>query len=114
MEHKAIVSISGKKGPFENVKNALAALDLTSLKGKRVMIKPNMGRAATFGHGYNTHPQAIAGIIEMVKVIDTTTVNSNSWAQSLLEYSGATDFVDETNSTLGESAKNITSATDIL
>ena len=67
MKHKAIVSISGKKGPFENVKNALAALDLTPLKGKRVMIKPNMGRAATFGHGYNTHPQAIAGIIEMVK-----------------------------------------------
>ena len=46
MEHKAIVSISGKKGPFENVKNALAALDLTPLKGKRVMIKPNIGRAA--------------------------------------------------------------------
>ena len=67
MEHKAIVSISGKKGPFENVKNALAALDLTPLKGKRVMIKPNIGRAATFGRGYNTHPQAIAAIVEMAK-----------------------------------------------
>ena len=67
MKHRAIVSISGKQGPFENVKNALAALDLTPLEGKSIMIKPNIGRAATIGRGYNTHPQAIAGVVEMAK-----------------------------------------------
>ena len=34
----------------------------------------------------------------------------SNW-QNAFQYSGATDFVDETNSTLGASAKNITSAT---
>lgn len=65
MERSKIISITGKKGPFENVKNALSALDLSPLKGKSVMVKPNLGRAATFGRGYNTHPQAIAGVVEM-------------------------------------------------
>lgn len=65
MNHKPIVSISGKQGPFDNVRNAMAAIDLTPLRGKSVMVKPNIGRAATYGRGYNTHPQAIAGVVEM-------------------------------------------------
>ncbi|MBN2524468.1 MAG: DUF362 domain-containing protein [Bacteroidales bacterium] len=64
---KPIVSIAGKQGPFENVKKALSALDLGIIKGKSVLIKPNIGRAATVGRGYNTHPQTIAGVIEMMK-----------------------------------------------
>lgn len=64
---KPIVSIAGKQGPFENVKKVLSALDLSILKGKSVLIKPNIGREASIGRGYNTHPQAIAGVIEMMQ-----------------------------------------------
>lgn len=67
MNHREIVSISGKSGAFKNVKQALAALDLSAIKGKRVLIKPNIGRAASIGRGYNTHPDAIAGVVEMMQ-----------------------------------------------
>lgn len=67
MKKKAIVSIAGKQGPFENVKNALNQLDLTKINGKSVLIKPNIGRSARPEQGYNTHPQAIAGAIEILK-----------------------------------------------
>ncbi len=64
---KAIISIAGKQGPFQNVIKALSALDLGTIKGKSVLIKPNIGRAASIGRGYNTHPQAIAGVIEAMQ-----------------------------------------------
>lgn len=67
MHKKSIVSISGKKGPFENVVSVLSQLDLSVVKGKRVLIKPNVGRAAKPEHGYNTHPEAVAAVIEMVR-----------------------------------------------
>jgi uncharacterized protein (DUF362 family) len=67
MKSKEIVSITGKNGPLENVKNALAGIDLRSISGKSVLIKPNLGRAARPEQGYNTHPQAIAGVIEIMK-----------------------------------------------
>jgi uncharacterized protein (DUF362 family) len=61
------VSISFKKGPFENVKAALSALDLDRIRGASVLIKPNIGRAAHPGQGINTHPRAIAGAVEVLK-----------------------------------------------
>ena len=67
MYKKPIVSIAGKKGPFENIKNALQNIDLSRIKDKRVLIKPNIGRAAKPEHGYNTHPQAVAACIEVFK-----------------------------------------------
>lgn len=66
--HKRIkVGIAGRKGPFENTISALSCLDLSIIKDKRVLIKPNVGRAAKPEHGYNTHPEAVAAVIEMVK-----------------------------------------------
>ena len=67
MKKKPLVSIAGKKGPFENVKNALQQLDLSSIKDKSVLIKPNVGRAAAPEHGYNTHPKAVAAVIEVLQ-----------------------------------------------
>lgn len=64
MISKPIVSIAGKQGPFLNVMEALSKLDLSSLKGKRILIKPNVGRIAPPDSGYNTHPEAVAAIIE--------------------------------------------------
>jgi uncharacterized protein (DUF362 family) len=67
MKNRPIVSIAGKQGPFMNVINALENIDLSHLKGKSVLIKPNIGRSAKPEHGYNTHPQAVAAVIETVK-----------------------------------------------
>lgn len=66
--HKRIeVGIAGKKGPFENIISALSQIDLSIVKDKRVLIKPNVGRAAKPEHGYNTHPEAVAAVIEMMR-----------------------------------------------
>jgi uncharacterized protein (DUF362 family) len=67
MERDIIVSIAGKQGALNNAKNALSALDLEKLRGKSVLIKPNIGRAATVGRGYNTHPLTVAGVVEIMK-----------------------------------------------
>ncbi|MBN1927736.1 MAG: DUF362 domain-containing protein [Prolixibacteraceae bacterium] len=70
MKGKPVVSVSAQSGPFENVRNALSQLDLSSLKGKRILIKPNVGRIAPPEYGYNTHPQAVAAIIETLREIE--------------------------------------------
>lgn len=67
MHKKIKVGVAGKKGPFENVINALSQIDLSVVEGKRVLIKPNCGRAAKPEHGYNTHPEAIAAVIEVIQ-----------------------------------------------
>ena len=64
---KPIVSVAGKQGPYLNVINALNQLDLSSLKNKRILIKPNVGRIAPPESGYNTHPEAVAGVIEVLR-----------------------------------------------
>jgi uncharacterized protein (DUF362 family) len=64
MKSRPIVSVASKNGPFENVRNALQQLDLSPLKNKRILIKPNVGRIAPPEVGYNTHPEAVAAIIE--------------------------------------------------
>jgi len=50
-----------------NVINVLEKIDLSHIKDKSVLIKPNIGRAARPEHGYNTHPQAVAAVIEAVR-----------------------------------------------
>ncbi len=69
MKRDDLVSVAGKEGPFENVKKALSRLDLRPLKDKKVLIKPNIGRSAFPGRGYNTHPQAIAAVLETMREI---------------------------------------------
>lgn len=63
------VCITGKQGPKLNIKTALQLLDISSLSGKRVLIKPNVGRAVKPGKGYNTHPEAVAGVIEALQEV---------------------------------------------
>ena len=62
---KPLVSIAGKQGPFNNVINVLKPIDLSFAKNKSVLLKPNLGRAAKAEHGYNTHPQTLAALIEV-------------------------------------------------
>jgi uncharacterized protein (DUF362 family) len=67
MTIKDTVSIAARQGPFNNIITALEKIDLSWIKDKSVLIKPNIGRAARPEQGYNTHPQAIAAMIEISK-----------------------------------------------
>ena len=60
--NKRNVAISYKNGPFINAKKALSALNLQRIKGSKVLIKPNIGRAAHPGQGINTYPDTVAGV----------------------------------------------------
>jgi len=61
------VSVAGREGPFHNVRQALSKLTLDHFRNARVLVKPNIGRSATPGRGYNTHPQAIAAVLEVMR-----------------------------------------------
>lgn len=53
--------------PYENTRRALGHVDLSPVSGKRVLLKPNAGRAAALGKGITTHPQVIAAAIDAFK-----------------------------------------------
>ncbi|MBN2547208.1 MAG: DUF362 domain-containing protein [Spirochaetes bacterium] len=61
------IFVESGNGPLLNAKRALSALDLSKIKNKKVLIKPNIGRLVAPEKGINTHPQAIAGVIEALK-----------------------------------------------
>jgi uncharacterized protein (DUF362 family) len=61
------VGIAFGRGALVNVRTALSLLDLSNIKGKSVLVKPNTGRAAHPGQGINTDPGAVAGAIEILK-----------------------------------------------
>ena len=68
MKHDNKVIITHGKGPFKNAKEALGSLDLNFLKGKSILIKPNIGRSTSKEKmGINAHPEAIAGAIEVLQ-----------------------------------------------
>ena len=45
---------------------ALEAISLPPLEGRRVLVKPNVGRATPPGLGITTHPEVVAAVIEFV------------------------------------------------
>jgi uncharacterized protein (DUF362 family) len=51
-------------GPYANARRALASVDLGAVRGKRVLLKPNVGRVAPPGSGIVTHPQVVAAAID--------------------------------------------------
>lgn len=75
MNRKDLVSVAGKLGPFENVRTAMQRLDLSVLRGNKVLVKPNIGRSASPGRGYNTHPDAIAGVVQTLLDSDAASVS---------------------------------------
>ena len=58
------VHVAGGNGPYDNTRAALAQVDLSPARGKRVLLKPNVGRVAPPEAGIVTHPQVIAGAID--------------------------------------------------
>lgn len=58
------VYCASSAGPYNNTRKALANLDLSCVKNKRVLLKPNAGRCAKPGSGITTHPQVVAAAID--------------------------------------------------
>ncbi len=58
------VHVAGGKGPYENTHAALAQVDLSPARGRRVLLKPNIGRVAPPESGITTHPQVVAAAID--------------------------------------------------
>jgi uncharacterized protein (DUF362 family) len=59
---RAFVAHGG--GPYGNTRRALAPVDLSPVRGKRVLLKPNAGRVASPGSGITTHPEVVAAAID--------------------------------------------------
>jgi uncharacterized protein (DUF362 family) len=58
------VHIAQGSGPYANTRQALKPIDLTPVRGKRVLLKPNVGRIAAAGSGITTHPEVVAAAID--------------------------------------------------
>jgi len=50
--------------PYSNTRKALANIDLSPAKNKRVLLKPNVGRNVEPATGVTTHPQVVAAAID--------------------------------------------------
>lgn len=66
-KNHSLVSVSGGQGPYHNIISALSRLDLSFLKGKKVLIKPNAGRLVPPERGITTHPKAVEAVIDVVR-----------------------------------------------
>jgi uncharacterized protein (DUF362 family) len=63
------VFVASKDVPYNNTRNALANIDLSPSKNKRVLLKPNIGRNVKPHTGITTHPQVIAAAIDAFKEV---------------------------------------------
>ena len=57
------VYVAHGEGAYGNTRAALRPLDLTAVRGRRVLLKPNVGRATRPGDGVTTHPDVVAAAI---------------------------------------------------
>jgi uncharacterized protein (DUF362 family) len=58
------VFVASGDDPYRTARAALASIDLSAARGKRVLLKPNAGRAAAPGSGIVTHPAVVAAAID--------------------------------------------------
>jgi uncharacterized protein (DUF362 family) len=61
---RPLVHVAGGDGPYANTRAALGQVDLSPARGKRVLLKPNIGRVAPPEAGITTHPQVVAAAID--------------------------------------------------
>ncbi|MBM4306212.1 MAG: DUF362 domain-containing protein [Deltaproteobacteria bacterium] len=62
----AVIVLKGKD-PYLTTKKALGQFRLPSLKGRRILIKPNAARLAVPGEGVTTHPRVVEAAIDHLK-----------------------------------------------
>jgi len=63
---------------YINTINALKNIDLSSAKGKKVLLKPNAGRLAKPGNGVTTNPQVVAAAIDVFQKVGAEVVIAES------------------------------------
>lgn len=61
------VSVAQGRGPYANTRAALESVDLSAVRGKGVLLKPNAGREALPGEGITTHPEVVAAAIDVLR-----------------------------------------------
>jgi len=61
------VYVAQGDGPYDNTRRALEQVDLSAVRGKRVLLKPNAGRVAPAGAGVTTHPEVVAAAIDAMR-----------------------------------------------
>ena len=59
------VFVEHGQGPYANTCAALAHFDLEKVRGKKVLLKPNVGRCAAPGEGITTDPMVVAAAIDV-------------------------------------------------
>jgi uncharacterized protein (DUF362 family) len=63
-DDRPCVVVEHGRGAYANTRAALAQIDLTVVRGKKVLLKPNAGRAAAPGEGMTTDPGVVAAAID--------------------------------------------------
>jgi len=64
LSDKSTVFITQGKSAYENTINTLSQVDLGFMSGKKILLKPNVGRIAYPGDGINTDPNVVAASID--------------------------------------------------
>jgi uncharacterized protein (DUF362 family) len=87
-------------GPYENTRKALANIDLSPAKNKRVLLKPNIGRDVAPEKGITTHPQVVAAAIDAFRQAGAETAIGESPISGVtmadaFEHSGITKIAKE-------------------
>jgi len=67
-EAKRVIVTHGG-GPYANTVAALEQIDLSAVRGKRVLLKPNVGRVATLDRGIITNPEVVAAAIDVFRQV---------------------------------------------
>lgn len=58
------VAVAYGGGPYANTRRALESIGPLPVRGKRMLLKPNVGRVAPPGSGVVTHPEVVAAAID--------------------------------------------------
>ena len=61
------VYVAHGSGAYANTRKALQPVDLSRVRGKRVLLKPNAGRVAPPGSGVTTHAEVVAAAIDVFR-----------------------------------------------
>lgn len=64
---KPTVHVQGGKGPYENTRDVLARICLSHVSGKKVLLKPNVGRVAEPDTGIVTNYEVVAAAVDVFK-----------------------------------------------
>ncbi len=72
------VRVCAGRGAYENTAAVLEDFDLAPARGKRVLVKPNVGRMARPGDAVTTHPGVVAAVVDAFRATGADVVIGES------------------------------------